>query len=202
MKTNFKQCIGKVIAVAASLSNEKMIDASKIFQGTIFLNNTNPKGNIPTYQPPLILQYCKLFTYIQHSRHMDAACADCILHKIKESWKLHLDNSILIWFRVHHILEFIIYLQSVIWTKDESKPASQVNSNPEKRHTIVATIPLQSTSCGHPPPVVFFSSRLGQNQTILRAIFDTQIANTVTSDQNISPSKKHFHQKHGFAKEM
>jgi len=36
MKTNFKQCIGKVIAVAASLSNEKMIDASKIFQGTIF----------------------------------------------------------------------------------------------------------------------------------------------------------------------
>jgi len=86
MKTNFKQCIGKVIAVAASLSNEKMIDASKIFQGTIFfLNNTNPKGNIPTYQPPLILQYCKLFTYIQHSRHMDAAFADCILHKIKES---------------------------------------------------------------------------------------------------------------------
>ena len=174
----------------------------RYFKEQFFLNNTNPKGNIPTYQPPLILQYCKLFTYIQHSRHMDAAFADCILHKIKESWKLHLDNSILIWFRVHHILEFIIYLQSVIWTKDESKPASQVNSNPEKQHTIVATIPLQSTSCGHPPPVVFFSSRLGQNQTILRAIFDTQIANTVTSDQNISPSKKHFHQKHGFAKEM
>jgi len=36
MKTNFKQCIGKVIAVAASLSNEKMIAASKIFQGTYF----------------------------------------------------------------------------------------------------------------------------------------------------------------------
>jgi len=51
MKTNFKQCIGKVIAVAASLSNEKMIAASKIFQGTIFFNNTNPKrqhSNIST----------------------------------------------------------------------------------------------------------------------------------------------------------
>jgi len=36
MKTNFKQGIGKVIDVAASLSNEKMIAASKIFQGTIF----------------------------------------------------------------------------------------------------------------------------------------------------------------------
>jgi len=103
MKTNFKQCIGKVIAVAAYLSNEKMIAASKIFQGTIFLIIQIQKGNIPTYQPPLILQYCKLFTYIQHSRHMDAAFADCILHKIKESWKLHLDNSIQIWFRVHHI---------------------------------------------------------------------------------------------------
>jgi len=126
---------------------KKWLLLQRYFKEQIFLIIQIQKGNIPTYQPPLILQYCKLFTYIQHSRHMDAAFVDCILHKVKESWKLHLDNSILIWFRVHHI-SAVCYLdkgwiQTCILGQQQSwKMAYYCGHNTPPKHEL-----WSSTSC-------------------------------------------------------